>query len=353
MRFWHENKINCNGNLIKFVVCNKQARIENRRCPDIMNSVKLVSTNFYPDKNAMNNRPIHENLDTSFVNLSALLRYLRRREFVGKINVELSGYAAEIVLTGGNEIKIQEHDRIAGRIAEGEEALQRLLIRAREPGGIVNVYQTAENEKEKIEEIIEETEPIISRPAVSEIPKPKPFVSNGTSAKPQFDNIKDEIVIAKPPVKLPDFPFNLTNKVEAKARRVNLSPQHWQTLLDLTGELLGKIDETLETAKLDFKAAFDKACLEIADDYPFFADCNDFVYQNGKISMREQTAATVFVGGIFEVLRRILDKLGSFPKYRTVHQQCLKTLDELKERRKRFYDKFSITPQIERILTDS
>lgn len=297
----------------------------------------------------MSNRPIHENLDTSFVNLSALLRYLRRREFVGKINVELSGYVAEIVLTGKNEIKVQEHDRIAGRIAEGEEALQRLLIRAREPGGIVNVYQIAESEEE---EIIEEVEPLIS-PAVAPIlSTPKSFVSNGTAAKPRAEKIAEEIVIAKPSVKLPDFPFNLTNKVEAKARRVNLSPQHWQTLLDLTGELLGKLDETLGAANLDFKAAFDKACAEISDDYPFFADGNNFIYQNGKISMTEQTAATVFVGGIFEVLRRILDKLGSFPKHGATHRKCLENLAELKERRTRFYDKFSITPQIERILNE-
>src|SRR5215213_7935864 len=90
----------------------------------------------------MKNRPIHENLDTSFVNLSALLRYLQRRQFVGRIRVELSGYEAEIVLLEGNKMKVHEHDRIAGRIGEGAEALQRLLIRAREPGGTINVYQT-------------------------------------------------------------------------------------------------------------------------------------------------------------------------------------------------------------------
>lgn len=315
------------------------------------NSVKLVSSNFYPVNKAMSNRPIHENLDTSFVNLSALLRYLRRRQFVGKINVELSGYEAEILLTDENELKVQEHDRIAGRIAEGEEALQRLLIRAREPGGIVNVYQASE--KVESEEIIEDKE-VFSAPEISE---PKSFVAKTNpvkfqtpskaevSAKPQIEVNIDK----KTAVKLPDFPFKLSNRVEAKARRINLSPQHWQTLLDLTGELLGKIDETLDSAKLDFKSAFDKACVEIADDYPFLCAENQFTYQNGKVSMTEQTAATIFVGGIFEALRRILEKLESFPKYSLTHQKCLENLEELKERRRRFYDKFSITQQIERI----
>ena len=71
----------------------------------------------------MNNRPIHENLDTSYVNLSALVRYLRRRQFVGNIRIELSGYEADITLTATNEMRVREHDRIAGRVSEGEEAL--------------------------------------------------------------------------------------------------------------------------------------------------------------------------------------------------------------------------------------
>jgi hypothetical protein len=98
----------------------------------------------------MKNRPIHENLDTSFVNLSALVRYLRRREFAGNIRIELSGYEADIALKAG-EIRVREHDHIAGRISEGDEALQRLLIRTREPGGIINVYQAVEEAAAVIE----------------------------------------------------------------------------------------------------------------------------------------------------------------------------------------------------------
>ena len=96
----------------------------------------------------MKHRPIHENLDTSFVNLSALVRYLRRRQFVGKVRVELSGYEADIFLGEANHLRALEHDRIAGRIAEGEEALQRILIRSREPGGIVGVFQEVSETEE-------------------------------------------------------------------------------------------------------------------------------------------------------------------------------------------------------------
>ena len=56
----------------------------------------------------MNQRPLYENLDTSFVNLSALVRYLRPREFVGRIKIELNNYQAEIVLLEGNKISVRE-----------------------------------------------------------------------------------------------------------------------------------------------------------------------------------------------------------------------------------------------------
>ncbi len=60
------------------------------------------------------------------------------------MRVELGGYEADVILTAENGLKVREHDLITGRISEGEEALQRLLIRAREPGGIIHVYQTIE-----------------------------------------------------------------------------------------------------------------------------------------------------------------------------------------------------------------
>ncbi|WP_316313221.1 hypothetical protein, partial [Clavibacter michiganensis] len=99
----------------------------------------------------------------------ALVRYLRRRQFAGNIRVELSGYEADISLTATNEMRVREHDRIAGRVSEGEEALQRLLIRAREPGGIINVYQAV---KERSVEKVEKKE------TAAEIKTPAPVIEN-------------------------------------------------------------------------------------------------------------------------------------------------------------------------------
>ncbi|HQU81732.1 MAG TPA: hypothetical protein PKY59_01320 [Pyrinomonadaceae bacterium] len=345
----------------------------------------------------MKNRPLHENLDTSFVNLSALLRYLRRRQFIGNIRVELSGYEADIVLNKENQLNVREYDRIAGRIAEGEEALQRLLIRAREPGGIIHVFQqVAENEAVETKET--QAAPI-PKPTINIVePKPEPQVKiaetvvtevkkavangNGVAVKsvtnlnpiaveiipekisvpiklpngnqPKIEIIKQPVIEKEEKTSkktLPDFPFELSNNFENRAKKNQLSAEEWQQLLNLTGELLKTIDDCLMKAELDFSAAFKKAGAEVSADYPFLSPKKEiFVYKNGKIGMSEQTNAKIFAAGINETLRRILDKLGASPKFAELHRYTTHKIIALIHQRKPLYDRFSITPQLEKLL---
>ena len=324
----------------------------------------------------MKNRPIHENLDTAFVNLSALVRYLRRRQFDGSIRVELSGYEADITLTADNQIKVREYDQIAGRIAEGEEALQRILIRAREPGGIVHVYQNMAAEAAKPEKIepkaakpekpAEAAKPEMPREA-AEKPAPAPAVpaGNGFTIKPAANGngnghskkvLPDEPVKpveaeTKPVTKLPDFPFELSNRVEEKAKQAQLPAADWQTLLNLTAELLRTVDNALANADLDFTAAFQKACGEIASDYPFFDPrSNTFSYSSGKVKITEQVSPKLFVAGINGSLRRIFDKLAGNKKFADIHRYTVQKISGLIENRKPLYDKYFITPQLEKII---
>lgn len=276
----------------------------------------------------MKHRPIHENLDTSFVNLQALIRYLRRRGFAGKIHVEMSGYEANIYLSEANQLKAVEHDQIAGRIAEGEDALQRILIRSREPGGIVNVYQE-----------IEETEVIVVAPQITVENLPK---------APTIQNIKP-VSVQLPKPQTP--PLEFTNNVEDKARQTVLSPDDWQTFLNLIGELLNAFDKTLAQANLDFAAAFQKARGEISTDYPFLSPTsNVFRYDSGKIEMSEQVSAKLFTASIMEILQKMLEKLDANPKFVALSNEIKQKINALVQYRKSFYDKFSITKQLEKVL---
>lgn len=308
----------------------------------------------------MKNRPIHENLDTSFVNLSALIKYLRRRQFVGQVRIELSGYEADIYLTAENHLKAREYDHIAGRVAEGEQALQRILIRSREPGGIINVYQTlSEAEAVEKKEIIERKDP----PAPVFENKPLIAKPNGANGKPKIEiPLKEQISNGQsepsktaeeekplPPKGIfPNVPFEFSNKVEERAKPPAFSAQDRETLLNLMGELLGTIDRSLGMAKLDFPSAFQKACAEIAADYPFLKTLD---YGKGKIYYAEaNTNPKFFVAGILEALRRILDKLAQNAKFAEVHRYAAQRILGLIHQRRALYDRFSITKQLEKIL---
>ena len=326
----------------------------------------------------MKNRPIHENLDTSYVNLSALVKYLRRRQFAGHIRFELSGYEADIVLTGGGQMKVREHDRIAGRTGEGEEALQRILIRAREPGGTINVYHAdpAEPVLEKAAVVAESRGPVLEARAAANVervsppaPKPAPapapavrFVENAAvaaavpkSAPPP----KPQPAVAatpaptlrkpapKPNPKLNNLPFELTNRVEEKARKLSLSESEWTDLTQLMTELLETVDKCLAMAKLDFPSAFSKACSELYGDYPFLRTLE---YRAGCLTIDERPGAKLLVASVLEALRRILEKLGGNPKFAEVHRYTSQRMLGLAHRHKPLYDKYSISRPLERML---
>jgi hypothetical protein len=306
----------------------------------------------------MNNRPLYENLDTAFVNLSALVKYLRQRKFVGRIRIELNNYEGDIFLYAGNKLNAREYDKISGRVSEGEEAFQILLIRTREPGCSIHVYHAEPAQ--------------VETPAVAPAPiKAQAKAANGNSApvtktaaavKPagppaQNDAEAKVVKIAELPKKpaavkkQPEFPFELHSTVEEKARRTRISGGDWQVLLGLTGELLGTIDKSLAAANLDFKSAFSKARSEISADYPFLHPSgNIFDYLNGRITMQEQVNAKLFVTGLLESLRRILDKLGAAAKFAEVYRRTAQQILALINQRKPFYDKFSLTLPLKKIL---
>jgi len=331
----------------------------------------------------MNFRPVHQNLDTSFVNLSALIKYLRRRQFAGIVRVRLNNYEAEIHITDENQLKVSEQDHLSGRISEGEEALQRILIRSREPGGIVNVFQKMNaNAATEISENIdaktsvevskkpESAKPVAVAPNAISVkqniaakPEAKPIaekfpIETPKKVTPEVSAQKIEIPSPKieiPPqtqkVSLPEFPFRLTNNVEAKAQQTKVSTENFQNLVKLFAEILGAIDKTLAESNLNFAAAFEKACSEISGDYPFLrAQENIFSYKNGEIKINGQINPNQFKLSLLEAVRRVLEKLGANPKFSAVYRATIQNLLALVRRRKASCDEFSITTKLEKIL---
>src|SRR5258708_26971389 len=89
-------------------------------------------------------RVVYENLDTTCVNLWALLRNLSQREFIGRVRVELKDYTADVFMTGSSTPLVHEIDHAAGTDTIEEAALHRLVLRVRGTPGTITVFEGAD-----------------------------------------------------------------------------------------------------------------------------------------------------------------------------------------------------------------
>jgi hypothetical protein len=246
-------------------------------------------------------RPVHENLDTAYVNLAALVRYLQERFFAGRIHVVLDEYEADVVLCGTEPPRVSETDHATGRQAEGEAALHRLFVRAREPGGTISVYDTSG--------VAGEQSPATVAP---------PFVA---PARP-----------------------------EREPEELRPEDLDWSDLLRLSGELIGTIERAALATGADFAGLFRGVRREMADDYPFLdPGTGRFEYGNGEVWLRAKPTARAYVSGVSEALRRVVSRISTGPRANSVRERVALELAVLARRRQAHLARFKFSPQLDRI----
>ena len=250
-------------------------------------------------------RPLHENLDTAYVNLAALLRYLQQRDFTGRVHVELDEYDGDIYLAARAPLRARERDHVTGREDEGQAALQRILVRASEPGGRVSVYEGAAGAGE----------------------------TNGADARGEKGT--DEAGAAG-----------------ATAPKRTQEENDRRNVLQLSGEVIASVERgVLAASNENFAAHFQTARREIADDYPFLVSLANCVeYENGEARLKRGMEVEKFVGGTCEALRRVVERVAATgERARGVRREVARELAALAERRPRALTRFGFTPQLERI----
>lgn len=246
-------------------------------------------------------RPVHENLDTAYVNLAALVRYLQERFFAGRIHVVLDEYEADVLLGGTEPPRVRETDHATGRQAEGEAALHRLFVRAREPGGTISVYDT------------------------SGVPEQK---SLGPAAQP----------------------FVAPARPEREPEELRPEDLDWSDLLRLSGELIGTIERAALATGADFATLFREVRREMADDYSFLdPGTGRFEYGNGEVWLRAKPAARAYVSGVSEALRRVVGRISTGPRASSIRERVALELAVLARRRQAHLARFKFAPQLDRI----
>jgi hypothetical protein len=244
-------------------------------------------------------RPVHENLDTAYVNVAALLRYLWQREFNGRVHVELDEYDADVFLKAAEQTRVRERDHATGRQSEGEDALQRLLVRSQQPGGLVSVY---ENNGEEM---------------------------GGDDAS----------AITLDPMKV------LRENTSASEEE-----RDWFELIRLSGELIATVERAALSAGADFKGIFRTVRLTMADDYSFLDPAAArFEYSNGMVQLRGQPSVSAYVSSVSEAMRRVVDRMATGPRRSSLRERVALELAVLARRRQSQLAKFKFTPQLDRI----
>ena len=242
---------------------------------------------------------VYENLDTAFVSLPALLRYLQQRDFTGRIHVELDEYDGDIYLAARQPLTARERDHASGRAEEGEAALQRLVVRAREEGGLVSVYEHTGADS------FDELRP---PPAAAEGPAP--------AAAPAQD---------------------------ALDRR---------TVLQLSGDVIAAVERAVNVSSAEsFTAQFRAAREELAADYPFLASLAACVeYVEGEARLSRATDPAAFVAGVCAALARVVERVAALDaEGRGVRREVARELAALGARRPKALARFRFAPQLERI----
>ena len=280
-------------------------------------------------------RVIHENLDTSFVNLWSLLRSLTQRGFIGRVHVELENYSADVFMTGSNTPLVHEIDRAAGTETLEQAALHRLVLRARESPGSISVFEGAD-------------EAVIERSAPAPEPIPESAAVEAAEPPPAAPDETAREIIAPHMGTAPTASDSDNGLLATSADDESEGTIEDSEILKVSGELIGSVERALAGA--DFDSLFRATRLELADDYTFLDPLsNGFDYANSVVNLPTESLPNSYVAGLSEALRRVVDKAATGERARRVRERVALELALLARRRKTLWIRSGFYAHFDRI----
>jgi hypothetical protein len=293
-------------------------------------------------------RVLHENLDTSFVNLWSLLRSLSQRGFIGRVHVELIDYTADVYLTGSNTPLVHEIDRATGTETLEQAALHRLVLRARESSGSISVFEGAD---EAVVRSVTAPKAVIELGASVPADESPPDVS--VEAPPQIVDqpAKSEAALADSRDESESAVTTTTSLAEPAAPQDESEATiDWGEVVKASGELIGGVERALTGAGADFATLFRAARLELADDYTFLDPLsNGLEYANSHVTVTDELPPHTYVAGLSEALRRVVEKVATGDRARRVRERVALELALLARKRKELLTRSGFQAQFDRI----
>ncbi len=274
-------------------------------------------------------RVLYENLDTSFVNVWALLRYLSQRSFVGRVHVELENYSADVFVNGSETPMVHEIDRGAGTDVVEEAALHRLVLRVREASGSINVYEGVS------ESIPPQTESALESPPPDEITSvAEPEAATPEAIESSAGKDEEETVVATDTVTV--------------VRHSNAD--EWSETMRVSGELIAGVERAATSLGADFILLFRETRISLADDYAFLDPISGQMrYENSSVTMNGESQPQGYVAGVSEALRRVVDQIATGERERRTRERIALELARVARKHSEALARSGFSEQLDRI----
>lgn len=266
--------------------------------------------------------PIHQNLNTSFVDLSSLVKHLYSLQFVGRVHLELSAYEADIVFRPRNQVHAREYDHLAGCLKDGEVALRNILVRAQEPNGRIHVFS---------EEVSPQARTLVNRVFVDEA-----IVSG--ARKMAFGFCDTNASSGLPEADILDIALINRDREEFK---------------ELVLEILKNASVAFEKQGLDFELLFYKACKVNSDRFPFLApEASGLEFNEGRLYVAENVSADQLADALSALLGHILLRLRQSRENSLLFDQTTYRMRTVLARRSRLLDRMALRRRFEELVDD-
>ncbi|MGQ0763966.1 MAG: hypothetical protein ACT4OT_18400 [Acidobacteriota bacterium] len=273
-------------------------------------------------------RVLYENLDTSFVNVWALLRYLSQRSFVGRVHVELENYSADVFVDGSETPLVHEIDRDAGTDVVEEAALHRLVLRVRESSGSINVYEGA------AESIPPQTELAMESPPPADEIAADPEATTPEAGGSSAGKDEEETVVAMDTV--------------TGVRQSNAD--EWSETMRVSGELIAGVERAATSLRADFASLFRDTQISLADDYAFLDPMTGQMrYENSSVTMNGESQPQGYVAGVSEALRRVIDQIATGERERRTRERIALELARVARKHSEALARSGFSEQLDRI----
>jgi hypothetical protein len=302
-------------------------------------------------------RVLYDNLDTTFVNLWALLRTLTQRGFIGRVHVELEDYTADVFMTGSSTPLVHEIDRTAGTDTLEEAALHRLVLRVRETPGTITVFEGA-GEAAAVQALV--TPDHDNHDSVKERTPEDLAMQYEPEAPTETDEIKPLSLEPSIPVRI-ERPAEETGAVQELVEQVAPTPPivvsaepvdeiEWTAVVRIGGEIIGAVERAVTGAGADFTEVFNDARLALADDYVFLDPLSgQLTYSTAEVTLNGEVASGAFVSGLSEAMRRVVNNVATGERARRVRERVALELYSVARKRSEILPRSGFLSRLDRI----